>query len=125
MNGYQFYQRFNKEETKAIKKIVKKYSKNIEIPTNEYIKGSFDIKNVRIYNTRTEADIVFNGQIFARRRSVREWLDNSILTEKGISKIKVNKLIRKYLNSDVMRNLLIFGIETQYYTFKINKVEWV
>lgn len=98
-------------------------------PFNVYdkINGSLQVKKVRKYNEGGphvyEIDIVFDGVIFARLdNKYSEWLTSEILVTHNISKVKVNKIIRR-CTEHAMRNYVdIFGINQ--WSFIIKKVEW-
>jgi hypothetical protein len=113
------------ENTIATKKAVKKFS-NVEIsPTNNTIRGSFKIKNFRKYSTHSEVDIEFVGEIFAKTSiyESKRWYSSEIYSKKGISKIKVNKLIKRHLFKEVKSHALYFGIDIKWIE-NIKKVTW-
>ena len=85
----------NNDETKAIKKIIKKFSGDKINSTNQKLRGSFKITNFRKYPFSDEIDIEFKGEIFAKTSLFggQEWLSSEIYSQKGVSKIKINKLM--------------------------------
>ena len=114
-------------ETKTLKKIITKFSKDISV-SNKNVRGVFTVKNVRKYQFRTEVDVIFKGEIQARIGRKLDWYDSGILTQehKGykISKIKLNRFLRKSLHKDVDINLKYY-CETIKNYYDIGKIEWV
>jgi len=111
--------------TVSTKKMIKRFSER-EIASNDFIKGSFVIKNWRKYTFRDEVDIEFSGEIYAKISMESTWLNSKILTNKkySISKIKVNRFIRKKIFLDVKIYLAYFGINLKSY-HDIIKIKWV
>ena len=68
----------NNDETKAIKKIIKKFSGDKINPTNQKLRGSFKITNFRKYTFSDEIDIELKGEIFANTSLFggQEWLSS-------------------------------------------------
>ena len=119
----------NDDMTKSVKKILKKHSKKQVSVNNEFMKGTFTIKTYRKYEFREEVDILFEGQIYAKYRRplqplTREWFKSDILRDRGVSKIKVNKLIKKYLFDEVQTYLAYFGVRIRFIE-EIKKVTWI
>jgi hypothetical protein len=110
------------DETKAIKKSLKKWG---EIPiSNEQVEGIVKIKNYRKYSFSEEVDVVFEGNIFVRMgREKRAWHTNTILKTHNISKIKLNRFLRKSSLFDVKTRMKYFGVEIGDY-YNIGKIKW-
>jgi len=111
--------------TLSTKKMIKKFSER-KIGCNDYIRGNFVIKNWRKYQFRDEVDIEFSGEIYAKIVMESNWLSSEILTNKKrqVSKIKVNRFIRKKIFLDVKIYLAYFGINLKTY-HDIIKIKWV
>jgi hypothetical protein len=91
------------------------------------INGSLKVKKVRKYNEGGphvyEIDIIFDGVIFARLdNKYSEWLTSEILVTHNISKVKVNKIIRRCAEYAIRKDIELFGINQ--WSFIIKKVEW-
>ena len=119
----------NDDMTKSVKKILKKHSKKQVSVNNEFMKGTFTVKTYRKYEFREEVDILFEGEIYAKYRRplqplTREWFKSDILRDRGVSKIKVNKLIKKYLFDDIQTYLAYFGVRLRFVE-EIKKVTWI
>jgi len=72
-----------------------------------------------------EVDIIFQGKIYARTGGDAQWLDSDILTQSGISKVKVNKFFRSKLESSVESFCELVGLDVRYYgSFKIKNIIW-
>jgi hypothetical protein len=114
------------ESTKAIKKALKKFS-NVEISvTNGTLRGSFKIKNFRKYPMHHEIDVEFKGELFAKTSVLegKKWYSSEIYGQKNISKIKVNKLIKRNLLFEVRSHAAYFGIDVRWVE-NIKKVIWI
>lgn len=116
----------NDDNTKAIKKTIKKFSGNDISITNGILRGSFKITNFRKYLMHHEVDVEFKGELFAKTSVLdgKKWLSSEIYGQKNISKIKVNKLIKKHLLSEVKIHAAYFGISIRYLE-NLKKVTWV
>ena len=119
----------NDDVTKSVKKILKKHSKKQVSVNNECMKGTFTIKTYRKYEFREEVDILFEGEIYVKYKRplqplTREWFQSDILQDRGVSKIKVNKLLRRFLFDDVQTYLAYFGIRLRFVE-EIKKVTWI
>lgn len=114
------------EDSKTIKKLLKKFSKKEIISFNERLRGSFSIVGFRKYHFINEVDIEFNGEIFARHDSlaVLTWFKSDIYNQKGVSKIKVNKLIKRAIFKEVKDQAAYFGINLRYVE-EIKKIKWI
>ena len=114
------------DDSKAIKKLVKKYSKKEINSFNDRLRGSFTIVGFRKYQFTNEVDVEFNGEICARHASfaVLTWFKSDIYNQKGVSKIKVNKLIKRAIFKEVKDQAAYFGINLRYIE-EIKKIKWV
>ena len=115
----------NDSECKAIKKAVKKFSGAEIHPTNGTLRGSFKIVNFRKYYMHHEVDVEFVGEIFGKTSMFegKKWLSSEIYGQKNISKIKVNKLIKRYLLTEVKNHASFFGIDIKWLE-NIKKITW-
>ena len=116
----------NDDEAKAIKKIIKKFSGTEISFTNGTLRGSFKIVNFRKYYSHHEVDIEFKGEIFAKTSVLegKRWYSSEIYGQKNISKIKVNKLIKRHLLVEVRSHAAYFGIDVKWVE-SIKKVIWI
>lgn len=114
----------NTPSTKATKLAAKKFG-SFTIETDK-ISGVIEIVNYRLYSVHQEVDIVFKGKIFAKVNSKREWLDSEQIKILGkrISKVKLNRFIRKACIFDVKCRMSYFGADIRYYN-DIKKLTWV
>jgi len=114
------------DESKAIKKLVKKFSKREIASFNDRLRGSFTIVGFRKYQFTNEVDIEFNGEICAKHSSlaVLTWFKSDIYNQKSVSKIKVNKLIKRAIFNEVKDQAAYFGINLRYVT-EIKKINWI
>lgn len=114
----------NTPTTKATKLAAKKFG-SIKIKTDR-ISGEIEIVNYRLYSVHQEVDIVFKGKIFARVNSSREWLDSEQIKILGkrISKVKLNRFIRKSCITEVQHRMNYFGADIRYYS-DIKKLTWI
>jgi len=128
-------------ETTYVNRLVKKYGKDLEIldgsrnspflSKKRYLDGNFSIKRIRKYRPYSkfsqsyyEIDLVLKGKLLAKWNYKETWYGSEILKESGVSKIKVNRLIRRYILNDVNEFLLTFGVEAGN-NLKIKQVEWI
>jgi len=109
-------------DSKAIKASLKKWGE-IPIRTN-YLDGVIKIKNYRKYTWNEEVDAVFEGKIYVRvMNENRTWYTNSILKKYNISKVKLNRFLRKSCLFEVQTRMNYFGVEIKYYE-NIKKIKW-
>ena len=111
--------------SRAIKKSLLKWGE-LSI-NNSDIRGTITIKNHRKYQFRDEIDIEFKGEIFVRLDVVtREWYGSDIMLNKSysISKIKLNRYIRKKIFREIQIRMNYFGIDMKDYR-NIVKIKWV
>ena len=115
----------NDDESKTINKLIKKFPKENVCSNNSRLRGSFTITRFRKYGLTHEVDIEFHGEIFARTCSLDEssWLKSDILNQKNVSKIKVNKMIKRNLLQDVKDYARYFGINITWVE-NIKKITW-
>ena len=128
-------------ETVYVNRWVKKYGKDLEIldgsrnspflSKKKCLDGNFSIKRIRKYRPYSkfsqsyyEIDLVLKGKLLAKWNYKETWYGSEILKESGVSKIKVNRLIRRYILNDVNEFLLTFGLEAGN-NLKIKQVEWI
>ena len=109
-------------ETKGIKKSLKKWG---EIPIHtDYLDGVIKIKNYRRYTWNDEVDAVFEGKIYVRvMNENRTWHTTSILKKHTISKVKLNRFLRKSCLFEIKTRMNYFGVEIKYYD-NIKKIKW-
>lgn len=114
----------NTPTTKATKLAAKKFG-SLKVESDR-ISGVIEIVNYRLYSVHQEVDIVFKGKIFARVDSKREWLDSEQIKKLGkrISKVKLNRFIRKSCIFDVQCRMNYFGADIRYYN-DIKKLTWI
>jgi len=126
----------------TLDKIVKKfYSRGFQF-VDERIKGQLKIKKVRLYEDRTvhrgnftfcsrqyEVDFIFEGELMAINpdNGNLEWLKSDVVNNPNVSKIKVNKVLRRKLENRVLDIMELFGVEeVKYYGMvKLKKVSWI
>jgi len=114
------------DDLKVIKKSLKKFSKKEIASFNDRLRGSFTIVGFRKYQFINEVDIEFNGEICARHNSsaVLTWFKSDIYNRNGVSKIKVNKLIKRAIFKEVKDQAAYFGINLRYIE-EIKKIKWI
>jgi hypothetical protein len=110
------------EETKGVKNSIKKWG---EIPVrSEHIDGVLTIKNYRKYKFNEEIDVDFEGKIFVRiGYEKRKWQTNSILQKHNISKVKLNRFLRKSALFELQIRMKYFGVSIREY-YDIKKIKW-
>lgn len=115
------------EPTRKLQKVVHKFSREIPI-NNGKVKGKFTIKRYRKYLMRDEVDVIFEGEIYVNYLRKLDWYQSNILTDtsKGwkVSKIKVNRFIRKHLWKEVRLHLNYFDITQFHSYYNIMKIIW-
>ena len=112
------------ENTQAVKKSIKKWG---EYPvSNDNAQGKIIINNYRKYIAHEEVDITFEGKIYARiGRTNSSWRSSEILTNENyrISKVKLNRFLRKTVFKDAAIYMSYFGVNLRIYT-DIKKINW-
>lgn len=116
---------YTKEDKKVLKKLCKKYLQDIELTSNNVVRGLVDIKNIRFYDNYIRIHIVLKGEVCGRINRVSEWHQSSALKKRNISKIKIYRQIRRHTLTDLRNSLLKLGVQTDYHNLEIYKVEWV
>jgi hypothetical protein len=93
---------------------------------NKRLRGSFTIVGFRKYEFTNEVDIEFNGELFAIYESSTgpTWIKSDIYNQKGASKVKINKLIKRSIFNEVKDHVAYFGINLRF-TGEIKKIKWV
>lgn len=113
------------EQTKGIKKALPKFG-TLHIDS-EKIKGGIRVVGYRKYSWGEQVDVEFIGKIYARVKwGKMEWFDSSIMTNKDVkvSKVRVNRLIRRCLLNDVKHRLNYFGVNINEIS-QITKLKWL
>ena len=116
-------------ETIGIIKYIKRKHSVIKIDEPESIDGQVSIKSIRKYQTyqnyfRYEVDVEFKGQFWHKSYHQKEPKKYEHKDFPGLSKIKVNRIIRKKIISYLNTRLSLFGIEIKHYD-SITKFKWV
>lgn len=75
-----------------------------------------------------EVDVIFEGSIYVNFNRKKDWYSSSVMTDVfpnagRVSKIKVNRFIRRNIFFDVKTYLKYFDIELPYYDL-IKKIIW-
>ena len=116
------------QDAKITQKVVHKFSKDIVVDNNN-IRGKFTITRYRKYAFRDEVDIVFKGEIYVTYHRNLDWYPSSIMSVKKngykVSKVKVNRYIRKFLYKETERHLNYFDIKNFRYYTDIKKITWL
>ena len=98
------------------------------------IEGKILLQNVRFYRTSfkydssfpylLEVDVLFKGKIRARKgHTSLEWYSSKIQKENGISKVKINRFIRKLIVDKIQNRLAYFGLKLNGH-YEIKKLNW-
>lgn len=130
-------------ETQYVNGLVKKYGQDVDIffghlsgihglNKTKILEGTFSIKSIRKYRRGVfgsgpcyEIDLILNGKIFVWWNGERKFWGSELLQYKNVSKVRVNKIIRKNILKDIQIYLLTFGIDvSHYYSLSVKKVEW-
>jgi hypothetical protein len=115
------------EQTKDIKSLILKHSQKITI-NNDRVRGVYTIKSFRKYQFRIEVDVEFKGEIHARFGHQLNWYDSSVINQKNgkwkISKIKLNRFLRKSISVDLRTHLNYFSESFKFYS-DIKKIQWL
>jgi hypothetical protein len=114
----------NNDETKTIKKAIKKFSKRIFI-SNRYLNGSFIITSYRKYLDKDVVDIEFTGDLYGSiSYSVdKSWMSSEITSNKNVSMTKVNNIIRGACFEETKSHISYFSVELKSYK-NIKKIKW-
>lgn len=107
-------------ELKANKKLLSRFG---VIPVrNHDLVGKIIITNFRKYNHYDEVDVVFEGKAKFTFNRVKDYYDSGIF-KKNVSKIKVNRILRKYVINEVRIRMKYLDIDVKYYHY-IKKFKW-
>ncbi len=108
-------------EIKANKKMLSKLG---VIPINNSdVVGTITITNFRKYQFSGEVDVIFEGKArFNVNRKV-DFHDSSLL-KRTTSKIKINRIIRRYIHKEVKLRMMYFDIDVKYEHY-IKKFKWI
>lgn len=111
------------KNTETINRCIKKFGK-VQV-SNVTLEGHLVISRYRQYTYYTEADVTFFGKIYCKIGTNRKWYtkDELFSAAKNISKIRLNRLIRKYIIKDLREHLTYFGVEIKHYS-QIKKINW-
>jgi hypothetical protein len=112
------------ETTKSVKKALNKYG-SLDI-FHEKAKGSVKVIGYRKYSWGDEIDIEFTGKVHARVSWGKlEWFGHSVLDDKNkrVSKVKVNRFIKRCCLQDIKIHMNYFGIRIDQYS-QIKKIKW-
>ena len=111
-------------EKKQLKSYIQKYVKDIPISSN-VLQGSFSISNIRFYKYNIEVDVLFKGKMLGKMgKKPNSWLSSEILNQERVSKIRINRHIKKRLYDNVNSRLSIFGEGLFSYSY-IKKIKWI
>jgi len=114
------------QEAKGLNTLIQKYGNKIPIST-EKIRGYFTILRHRNYTHYSQVDVLFEGEIYCVVNRKREWYCSKITQEQfilfKISKIKLNRLIRKSIYTSLRDYLKYFSVELRHYS-EITKISW-
>jgi len=110
------------ESTKATKSVLSKFAK---IPVdNHSVRGIINIVGYRKYRIHEEVDIEFTGDIYAKIGPEGcKWHDASAQKKYSLSKVKLNRLIRKSVHFEVQTRMNYFDSYIRFYG-DIKKVNW-
>jgi hypothetical protein len=110
------------EVSTGIKESLKKWG---EIPIHtEHLDGVIKIKNYRKYTWAEEVDATFEGKIFVRVGIEKKtWYTTSVLDKYRISKVKLNRFLRKSILFEVKTRMKYFGVDVNEY-YNITKIKW-
>lgn len=112
--------------------LIQKMNRRGVMVSNSHVDGKLKIKKVRKYKTEWswapffhEVDIIFEGKIYASVGSGSNWLSSEILSQNGISKVKLNKFFRRRLENSVESFCELVGLDVKSYgTIKIKNIIW-
>ena len=119
-------------ETKNLRKIILKYSKDIPVVGKRY-RGVFSITGYRVYDTTpnscyNEIDVVFDGElnvVVVTSANQSKWYRSDIKTDKShkVSPIKLGIFLRNSLLTDINQHLAYFAVSIDY-NWKIKTIKW-
>ena len=109
--------------------LINKIARQYQFSVSNRVQGKIFIKKIRKYNERKphfyEVDVIFVGSLFGRlhRNDPSSWLSKEIMDLKGVSKIKVNKMIRQDAERAFQKRSDFLTISR--WDFKIKNVTWL
>jgi len=111
------------KNTESINRCIKKF--NTVPVSSSVIEGHFIIDRYRQYTYYPEVDVTFVGKLRCRLDFKSDWYTKKQLynTTKNVSKIKINRMIRKQIIKDLSTHLRYFSIELNHYS-QIKKINW-
>lgn len=111
------------KNTESINRFIKKFGK-VHV-SNHTLEGYFVINRYRQYTYYSETDVTFVGKIRCRINLKTQWYTKDELYGacKRISKVRLNRLIRKHVIRDLVEHLAYFGVEMKHYS-QIKKINW-
>jgi hypothetical protein len=112
----------NTNQTKGIKKALKKWGQIVV--DDENFKGVITIKNVRKYPAWHEADVELKGMATFNYNRKKTLYPSEIQKTQGVSKIKINRILRKYTFQYVSMRLKYFDVDLRD-TYNIKKITWL
>lgn len=115
-----------------VNSLAQKINKRGVIVSTSSLDGVLKIQKIRKYKTDYswspffhEVDIVFEGKIWGNVNFTPDWHTSEILKTHNISKVKLNRLIRKNLDSYVNDFCELLGLNVKHYgSFKIKNIIW-
>ena len=106
---------------RSVKKCLSKFGE-IDVSTN-FVQGKVRILNYRKYKGRAEVDVLFTGKVKVRYPINSGFCDSSILNRPGISKTRVNHILRNYLFPEIKHRMAYFSVDLNY-SGHIKKIKW-
>lgn len=107
-------------EVKVIKKLLKNFGTiNVD---NKDVYGKIIIKNFRKYNFGVEVDVIFEGKALFKYNGKKQFLDSSLLKQ-NVSKIRVKRIIKKYLLDSTKMRMRFFDLDLRWYS-DIKNLTW-
>ena len=101
---------------------------------NDRIDGHFVINRIRKYPNTTygmnfdyyEVDVTFDGKIYGQHQiGGVMWVDSEIMQNKLVSKVRVNKTLKRHISRPLRKNLEILLCHIYPHDVVINKISWV
>jgi hypothetical protein len=96
------------KEVSALKKMLKNFG-TIKVDNGE-LSGTLIVKNFRKYSVGVEVDVIFDGKAYFRYNRKPEFYSSSLLEEK-VSKIKVRRILRRYLFKELQIRMKFFNLD--------------
>ena len=118
-----FHSCFRTPYHKEMKSLTCGYLKGFKVENN-FVKGTVKLQNIRFYfGSYVEVEVLFEGKLKARYFKVTDWFGTELLDFERISKIKINRKIKKSIYDDLRRKLKFFDINLTDYS-QIKKIKW-